>query len=208
VAWLLEEIGGIPYELDYISGDILGSLLKLEETHETRMAPIVQDGDVTMIESGAILEYLLVKYAKGSPLRPSEASPDFSRFLQFMHYAEGTAMARLFTEWILRGPLKSAGLDSPFPELPGLAGSRTESERVMLFVENVLAQRRYFAGENFTAADIIRHFPLKMGAAVATKTEIKMSDMYRTDSAYLDHFPNVKRFLIDIHGRPAFQARD
>ena len=80
VARLLEEIGGIPYELDYISGDILGSLLKLEETHETRMAPIVQDGDVTMIESGAILEYLLAKYAKGSPLRPSEASPDFPVF--------------------------------------------------------------------------------------------------------------------------------
>jgi glutathione S-transferase len=103
-----------------------------------------------------------------------------------MHYAEGTAMARLFSEWILRGPLKSAGLDSPFPKLPGLAGSRTESERVMFFVENVLAQRRYFAGENFTAADIMMHFPLKMGAAVATKTEIKMSDMYRTDRAYLE----------------------
>ena len=82
-------------------------------------------------------------------------------------------MARLFSEWILRGPLKSAGLDSPFPKLPGLAGSRTESERVMFFVENVLAQRRYFAGENFTAADIMMHFPLKMGAAVATKTEIQ-----------------------------------
>ena len=45
VAWLLEEIGGMPYELDYVAGDILGSLLKLEKTHETRMAPILKDGE-------------------------------------------------------------------------------------------------------------------------------------------------------------------
>jgi glutathione S-transferase len=205
VAWLLEEIGGVPYELDYIPGDILGSLLKLEETHETRMAPIVQDGDLVIIESGAILEYLLAKYANGSPLRPSEDSPDFPRYLQFMHYAEGTAMARIVLDWILRGPLKSAGVDSPFPKLPGVAGSRTESERVMYFVENELARSRYFAGENFSAADIMMHFPLKMGAAVASKAEMKMPDMYRTDNAYLDQFPNTKRFLIDMHNRPAFQ---
>jgi glutathione S-transferase len=163
VAWLLEEIGGIPYELDYVPGDITGSLLKLEEIHETRMAPIVQDGELVIIESGAILEYLLAKYAKGLSLRPSEDSPDFPRYLQFMHNAQGTAMARIVLDWLLRGPLKSAGLDSPFPKMPGVAGARTESERVMYFVENELAHRRYFGGENFTAADIMMHFPLKMG---------------------------------------------
>ena len=66
------------------------------------MTPIVQDGDLVIIESGAILEYLLAKYAKGSPLRPLEDSPDFPRYLQFMHYAEGTAMAGIGMEWILR----------------------------------------------------------------------------------------------------------
>jgi glutathione S-transferase len=205
VAWLLEEIGGIPYELDYIPGDILGSLLKLEQVHESRMTPIIQDGDVVMVESGAILEYLLARYGKGSPLTPSETSPDFPRYLQFMHYAEGTAMARIVIDWLLRGPLKSAGLDSPLPKLPGVAGSRTESERVMYFVENALARSRYFAGDNFTAADIMMHFPLKMGAAVATKNEAKVADMYRTDHAYLDQFPNVKRFLVDMRNRPAFR---
>ena len=49
------------------------------------------------------------------------------------------------------------------------------------------------------------HFPLKMGAAVTTKTDLKMPDMYRTDNAYLDKFPNVRRFLVDMHNRPAFQ---
>jgi glutathione S-transferase len=205
VAWLLEEIGVIPYELDYVAGDILGSLLKLEETHETRMAPILKDGAVVMVESGAILEYLLSRYAKGSSLRPREESPDFPRYLQFMHYAEGTAMARVLTDRLLQGPLKSAGMESPLPKLPGVAGSRTESQRVMHFADNVLGKTRYFAGGTFTAADIMMHFPMKMGAAIATKTEAKMPDMYRTDHAYLDHFPNVKRFLVEMHNRPAFQ---
>jgi glutathione S-transferase len=205
VAWLLEEIGGIPYELEYASGDILGSLLKLEDVHETRMAPIVRDGDLVIIESGAILEYLLAKYAKNSPLRPSEDSPDFPRYLQFLHYAEGTAMARVVMDAMLRGPMKSLGMDSPLPKLPGLAGSRSESERVMYFVENTLAKTRYFAGENFTAADIMMHFPVKMGAALATKTEVKMANLYRVDCGYLEAFPHAKRFLVDMHNRPAFQ---
>src|SRR5215469_10203417 len=205
VSWLLEEIGGIPYELDYVSGDILASLLKLEETHETRMAPILKDGEVVMVESGAILEYLISKYGKNSGLRPSEDSPDFPRYLQFMHYAEGTAMARLLTDRLLQGPLKSAGVESPLPKLPGLAGSRTESQRVMHFADNALGKTRYFAGDTFTAADIMMHFPLKMGAAIATKSEVKMPDMYRTDHAYFDQFPNVKRFMVEVHGRPAFK---
>ncbi len=72
VAWLLEELG-VPYELDFIQGDIFGSLLALEKHHEMRMAPIVHIGDVVMVESAAILEYLLSKYGKGSTLRPERS---------------------------------------------------------------------------------------------------------------------------------------
>jgi hypothetical protein len=49
------------------------------------------------------------------------------------------------------------------------------------------------------------HFPLKMGAAVATKSEMKISDMYRTDNAYLDQFPNTKGFLVHVQSRPVFR---
>jgi glutathione S-transferase len=59
VVWLLEELGGVPYELEFVTGDVLGSLLRIESVHELRAAPIVQDGETTIIESGAILEYLL-----------------------------------------------------------------------------------------------------------------------------------------------------
>ena len=205
VAWLLEEIGGIPYELDFIQGDVLGSLLKLESTHPTRMTPIVRDGDLVLVESGAILEYLLGKYAKGSPLRPREDTPEFAQYLQFMHYAEGTGMARVAMDMFLGQLLEKTGADSPLPRLPGLAGSRTESQRVMHFADDVLATRRYFAGDSFTAADIMMHFPLKLGAPIATKNKMTVAEINRTDHAYLDVFPNVKRFLVEMSERPAFQ---
>ena len=78
VAWLLEELG-VPYELDFIQGDIFGSLLALEKHHEMRMTPIVHIGDVVMVESAAILEYLLAKYGKGSGLRPERRLAQSSR---------------------------------------------------------------------------------------------------------------------------------
>src|SRR5689334_19167171 len=91
VVWLLEELGGIPYKLEFKAGDVMGSLLQLERVHEMRMAPIVQDGERTIVESGAILEWLLAKYGAGSPLRPREGTPELARYLEFMHFAEGTA---------------------------------------------------------------------------------------------------------------------
>jgi glutathione S-transferase len=205
VVWLLEELGGIPYKLEFITGDVPGSLLRLEPIHEMRMTPIVQDGDLTIVESGAILEYLLSKYGKSSPLRPREGTAEFAHYLEFMHFAEGTAMARVVLDFSLRPLLEKTGESYPTLKLPGLAASRTQSERILYFADNVLAKRRYFAGDQFTAADIMMHFPLKMGAAVATRSTVAIGEMYRTDHAYLDRFPNVKRFLVEVMGRPAWK---
>ena len=201
VVWLLEEIGGIPYKLEFVTGDILQSLLRLEPIHEMRMTPVVEDGELTIIESGAILEYLLARYAKDSPLRPRDGSRELARYLEFMHFAEGTAMARILLDFTLR----RLGTKDPMPPLPGLAGSRSQSERVMHFAEHVLGERRYFAGDDFTAADIMMHFPMKLGAAVATKAQVAIGELYHTDHAYLDPFPSVKRWMKDVMARPAWQ---
>jgi glutathione S-transferase len=64
VAWLCEELG-LPYELKFVSGDVSGSLRALAKAHVMRMAPILEDGPVKMVESGAILEYILVRYGGG-----------------------------------------------------------------------------------------------------------------------------------------------
>jgi glutathione S-transferase len=64
VAWLCEELG-LPYELRFVSGDIKGSLMALEKADVMRMVPILEDGSLKMVESGAILEYLLLRYGEG-----------------------------------------------------------------------------------------------------------------------------------------------
>jgi glutathione S-transferase len=208
VAWLLEELG-VPYELDFIQGDILGSLLALEQHHEMRMTPILEDEGVVMVESSAILEYLLWKHGQGSGLRPAEGSPSYPAYLEFLHFAEGTAMAKIFTDIAERATakaFKSAGLEPPpGRNIPGLAGSRTGAQRILHYAENTLAKRTYFAGEQFTAADIMMHFPLKIGAPVATGTPFTIATMQDVEHAYLDAFPHVKRFLQRMAARPAYQ---
>src|SRR5262245_51447790 len=208
VAWLLEELG-IPYELDFIQGDILGSLLALEQHHEMRMAPIVNIGDVVMVESGAILEYLLAKYGKDSGLRPAEDSAEFPAYLEFLHFAEGTALAKIIadvTERRLGKLLKDAGVETPNPmKLPGLAGSRTGAQRIMHYADNTLAKRPYFAGGSFTAADIMMHFAMKLGGPIASGAEFNTKELLAREKDYLDDFPNVRKFMQRVEARPAFK---
>jgi glutathione S-transferase len=208
VAWLLEELG-IPYELDFIQGDILGSLLALEQHHEMRMTPIVHIGDVVMVESGAIIEYLLAKYGKGSGLRPAEDAPEFPAYLEFLHFAEGTALAKTIadvSDRAMRKALAKAGVEAPAPiKLPGLAGSRTGSQRVMHYAENTLATRPYFAGNQFTAADIMMHFALKLGAPIAAGADFNVKAILSGETDYYAEFPKVKEYMQRVQARPAFQ---
>lgn len=208
VAWLLEELG-VPYELDFIQGDVIGSLLALEQHHEMRMTPIVHVGDVVMIESGAILEYLLSRFGKGSGLRPDEDAPEFPAYLEFLHFAEGTALAKIIAD-VSRAQAKKAlleaGLPPPSePKLPGLAGSRTGAQRVMHYADNTLAKRPYFAGDRFTAADIMMHFAMKLGAPIAAGAEFNTKELLARKNDYLDDFPNVRQFMQRVESRPAFQ---
>ena len=209
VAWLLEELG-LPYELDFIQGDIVGSLLALEQHHEMRMTPIVHIGPVVMVESAAIIEYLLARFGKHSGLRPNEDAPEFPAYLQFLHFAEGTALAKVMQtvgDQRLTKALSRAGLPPPANpmQLPGLAGSRTGAQRVMHYAENVLATRPYFAGNAFTAADIMMHFALKLGGPIAAGAEFDTRALLSGEKDYLDDFPKVREFMQRIAARPAFQ---
>lgn len=207
VAWLLEELG-VPYELDYLAGDVPGSLLALEQHHEMRMTPIVEDGPVVMVESSAILEYLLSKYGKGSGLRPAEDAPEFPAYLEFLHFAEGTAMQKIISDQLgraLERARRKAGDYQEPPKMPGLAASRTGSERILHYCENTLAKRPYFAGDAFTAADIMMHFPMKLGAPAAAKTAANIAQIQTLDGEYWNAFPRVKDWMARMAARPAFQ---
>jgi glutathione S-transferase len=92
VLWLLEELG-LPYEIKPYQRDAATNLAPeaLKKIHPLGKSPVIRDGDTVVIESGAILEYLVRKHGEGR-MAPAESSPDWPRYLQLMHYAEGSAM--------------------------------------------------------------------------------------------------------------------
>lgn len=192
-AWLLEELG-VPYQLEFKVGDPLGSIQALDDVHVMRAAPVLRDGDLLIQESGAILEYILLKHGNGR-FRPKESSSDFARYLEFMHFAEGSAMARMLIDVVVR---TGQGPETP-PHVMGNSG------KVMKFCEARLGEAPYFAGDEFTAADIMMHFPMKIGPGLMAGRPASIKNMQRLDHDYLDAYPNIKAFLTRVQARPAFE---
>src|SRR5271154_5729266 len=95
ILWLLEELG-TPYEMKRYQRDAATRLAPPELTaiHPLGKSPVITDGDVTIAESGAIVEYILDKYGNGK-LRPQPGSKDHIKYIEWMHYAEGSAMLPL-----------------------------------------------------------------------------------------------------------------
>ena len=196
VAWLCEEFGW-PYELKYVRGDLVGSLNALGEAHIMRMAPIVEDGLIKMIESGAILEYLLMRYGEGR-LRPAIDAPEMVDYLQWMHFAEGSGMFRALIE---RTILQLTD-NKPPPQLAFVYVGA--SRRVLDFAEEALAASPYFAGEAFTAADIMMHFPLR-AAGLVLEPSADLTAIFKDSRCGLGAYPRINAFLDRIVARPAFQ---
>ena len=100
IVWLFEELG-LPYELGLLKlGDPAMRSPEYRRVHPMGRVPALQDGDVTIHESGAIVQYVLARHGKGR-LVPDVASPDFPAYLQWLHYAEGSAMPPLLVRLIL-----------------------------------------------------------------------------------------------------------
>ena len=181
VLWLLEELGA-PYEIKHYQRDAKTMLAPsaLKKIHPLGKSPVVKDGETVVIESGAILEYLVGKYGKGR-LAPPEGSPDFIRYLQFLHYAEGSAMLPVMLKLYLARLGEAAA-----PLAPRVT---SEIENHMGFLNGELAGRTWFVGDDLTAADIQLSFVIQ-----ATRL------LYG-----LDHFPNLAGFLDRIYLRPAYK---
>ena len=178
IAWLLEELDQ-PYELVFKSGDVLGSFADLAAHHPMHMAPIVEHDGVTMIESGAIIDYILRRYGDGR-LAPQADAPDYQRYVQYLHFAEGSAMPRIAPHFIamLRGKPPREGRD------------RDQLRDMMTFLDAELAARPYFAGAAFSAADIMMEFPLKL--------VVRLPEGLKAN-------PHVRAHLDRIYVRAAYQ---
>lgn len=196
VLWLLEELG-LAYEVKRYQRDAKTMLAppELRAVHPLGKSPVIQDGDVTLAESGAILEYLVARHGNGR-LIPAAGTPERLRYTYWMHFAEGSAMPPLLLKLVFdrieKGPM-------PFfvrPVARAIAQRAKSSfiqpniDRNLDFMEGELGKSDWFAGAEFSAADIQMSFPLEAAAARGGL------DAKR---------PRLMGFLERIHARPAYR---
>lgn len=197
VLWLLEELG-VAYEVRRYERDPKTMLAppELRQVHPLGKSPVIVDGDNTLAESGAILEYLAGRYDAARGLVPAPDTPARLRYTYWMHYAEGSAMPPLLLSLIFsrlpKGPM-------PFFLRPIVQGIADKVKRGFIapqlslhrdYIEAELGKHEWFAGDAFTAADIQMSFPLEAFAARGG-----------VDAKY----PRITAFLARIHARPAYQ---
>jgi glutathione S-transferase len=195
VLWLLEELG-VPYEIKPYQRDAktLFAPPSLKKVHPLGKAPVITDGDLTIAESGAIIEYLVERYGKGQ-LAPPSGAPARRRYIYWLHYAEGSLMPLLVTKLIFsRLPVLS-----PFFVRPVVSALVRNVNRGYLdlqlrhhlsFLEGELTKSAWFAGEEFSAADIQMSFPVEAAAA---------------RGAGGPELPRLHAWLERIRARPAYQ---
>ncbi|WP_263142568.1 glutathione S-transferase [Pseudomonas sp. RIT-PI-AD] len=195
ILWLLEEIG-IDYEIKRYQRDPKTMLAppELRAVHPLGKSPVITDGELTLAESGAIIEYLAGRY--GDWLLPAAGSAERLRCTYWLHYAEGSAMPPLLLKLVF-DKMESAPM--PFfvkPIARGIAHKVKSSfiepqlRQHLDYLENELGKHSWFAGETFSAADIQMSFPLE---AAASRGGLDASR------------PRLSAFLSRIHARPAYQ---
>jgi glutathione S-transferase len=173
VLWLLEELG-VPYEVKRYERDphTLLAPPELLAVHPLGKSPVITDGDLTVAESGAIVEYLVGKYSAGR-LIPPAGSPERMRYTYWLHYAEGSAMPPLLLKLVF-DRMSTAPMPWPFSTMARriAAGVKTafiqpQLARHLDYMESELSSHLWFAGDEFTAADIQMSFALEAAAARA-----------------------------------------
>jgi glutathione S-transferase len=183
VIWLLEELG-VPYEL--ATFDFTRENLRRPEylaLHPLGKIPVIQDRDVTLFESGAILEYLLEEHGRGR-LAPPPGSPERPQYLQWFHFGEASLMTHV-------GSIVRHVFTLPEAErVPAVAeDGRVRLRQALELVDKALAERPFVAGDEFTAADIMvgygiaiskimRVLPPELGALSAYLSRMKERPAY------------------------------
>lgn len=196
ILWLLEELG-LEYEIKRYQRDPKTMLAppELRAVHPLGKSPVISDGGTVVAESGAIVEYLIERYGDGR-LVPPAGSPDKLRWTYWLHFAEGSAMSPLLMKLVF-DRVESSPM--PFfvkPIARGIA-HKVKSSFVMPqiaahlnYMEAELGKSTWFAGDEFSAADIQMSFVLEAAAARGG-----------LDASY----PKLSAFLARIHTRPAYQ---
>ena len=182
ILWLLEEMGE-PYEVRRYERDArtMRAPATLCAVHPLGRSPVVEVDGHRLIETGAIMDYLVARAGNrfGAPADTENAI----RYRQFMHYAEGSMMPPLLALLVV-GKLGLLGRPAR-PTVQKMLDDHLD------WLETELATRPYFAGDDFTAADMMMSFPLEAS---------------RSRGGLDQSRPSLIRWLDEMHARPAYQA--
>ena len=196
VLWLLEELG-VPYEVKRYERDrkTMRAPASLRAVHPLGKSPVITEDRLTIAESGAIIEYLIERHGKGR-LMPPAGTPERLRYTYWLHFAEGSAMTPLLLALIF-GRLPRQPM--PFFVRPVARGISEKALATLVepqlkaqqeYMESELAKSAWFAGEEFTAADIQMSFVVEASAARGGLDKTR---------------PKLMAWLERIHARPAYQ---
>ena len=157
ILWLLEEIGA-PYEIKFYDRDATTNLAppELVAVHPLGKSPVISDGDRVIIESGAITEYLCERHG-GGHLVPERGTDDHVSHLEWLHFAEGSAM----TPILLR--IYTARLGEAAAPLEPRINQQLDAH--FSYMESRVGDSGHFIGDSLSAADIMLSFPAKRGHA-------------------------------------------
>ncbi|HYD05971.1 MAG TPA: glutathione S-transferase [Reyranella sp.] len=194
ILWMLEELE-LPYDVKpYQREASMQAPAALKAVHPLGKSPVITDGDRTIAESGAILEYLVDAYGNGR-FKPAAGTAERIQYGYFLHYAEGSLMPLLLMKLIFsRIPGRLPFFMRPVGRAISAGANKTLLDPQIgthfMFLESELGRREWFAGPEFTAADIQMSFPLEAAAARAP---------------IVRQMPKLSAFLDRIHARPAYQ---
>lgn len=182
ILWLLEELG-TPYEIVHHQRDAVTNLAPSEllDIHPLGKSPVIEDNGKIIFESAAIVEYICERHG-GAHLVPPRGSDDHIRYLEYMHFAEGSVMLPFLLQ------IYTSRLGEAAAPLKPRIDQQLESH--FQYMEDELQPSGYFVGDSLTGADIMLSFPAEAAVKIGRAADK----------------PKLTAFVAAIHARPAYQA--
>ncbi len=181
ILWLLEELG-VPYEIKPYQRDAQTRLAppELKQVHPRGKSPVITDGGKTIIESGAIIDYVIRRYGKGR-MQPAPETAAYDEYVQWMHYAEGSAMLPLMLN--LYAARLGDGAAALMPRIEG------EIANHLAYIDGALKGRQFLVGDSLSGADIQMSFVGEVAGAFGKRAQ----------------YPNLDAWTKRLHERPAYK---
>tara|TARA_R110002167_G_scaffold10666_3_gene48371 strand:- start:180 stop:857 length:678 start_codon:yes stop_codon:yes gene_type:complete len=196
VLWLLEELN-IPYEIKRYERDpkTIRAPKSLRDVHPLGKSPVISDGEITVAESGAIIDYLVRTYAKEA-LLPDESSSEFRDYQYWMHFSEGSLMPPLLMRMLFE-KVKTSPMPFFIKPVAKMIADKVLTTFVnpeitlnMGYVNEYLASHKWFAGDNLSGADFQMSFPLEASVAAGA-----IGNKYPNIHAYVKRFQARSAYL-------------